>query len=92
MRSRLVLSVLLSEQFLPSRVDVRLDGILSYRSDVSPLADSIAFCLLDDDPIDRLVDRAVAGDQLSKSLEEVLLLPRERDVFELVSVPIVCSE
>jgi len=51
MRSRLVLSVLLSEQFLPSRVDVRLDGILSYRFDVSPLADSIAFCLLDDDPI-----------------------------------------
>ena len=90
--SRSVLPVLLSEQFLSSRVDIRADGILGHAADSGPLGDGVALGFLNDDPIDRLVDRAVAGDQLSKSLEKVLLLPRERDIFELVSVPIVCSE
>jgi len=87
-----VLPVLLGEQFLPGCVDIRADGILGHVADSGPLADGVALGFLDDDPIDRLVDRAVAGDQLSKSLEKVLFLPRERDIFELVSVPIVYSE
>jgi len=55
-----VFPVLLGEQFLPGCVDIRADSILGHVSDSSPLADGVALGFLDD-PIDRLVDRAVAG-------------------------------
>ena len=84
--------ILLGEEFLPGCVDIRADGILGHLADSGSLADGVALGFPDDDPIDRLVDRAVAGEQLGTSLEKILLWPRERDVFELVYVLIVCSE
>jgi hypothetical protein len=63
-----VLPVLLGEQFLSSRVDIRVDGILGHVADSGLLGNGVALGFLNDDQIDRLMDRAVAGDQLSKNV------------------------
>jgi hypothetical protein len=44
-----VLPVLLGEQFLPGRVDIRADGILGHVADSGPLADGVALGFLNDD-------------------------------------------
>jgi hypothetical protein len=81
-----VFPALFGEEFLSARVDVRADGTLGHVADSGPLGIGVALGLPNGGPFDRLVDRAVAGEQLSTSLEEVLLCPRECEVFELVSV------
>ena len=45
----------ISEQFLASGIDVRSDGVIHHASYNGPLIDGIALGLLDDGPVDGLV-------------------------------------